>query len=168
MAICPNCNVSNSPKITVCDVCKTALGAQLTDVDAKTSAKWMWTAALVTVGLYIPCRLLELSSITLLVPMFYGPLLASYQAKGNVVWRAAIGGVIGIVAIGLFEIALHWSASRGLFASMAGGHDSVALALVFGVPVATISVLPLSLTGASVGEHLSFRRRHKSSAVQDT
>lgn len=171
-AICPNCNVPNDPSLTNCEVCKTALGALLIG-DPGDGLKFGIVSASASLVLYMMCWMFELHPIMLLVSVFYGTLLTSYWAKNNVVWASAMGGLIAIVLVIVAKIALSYASHKGLFSALAGGPsstneygDGIAKGKVaVGVVVALAALFPFCLIGASVGEHLSVRKRSKGTPV---
>ncbi len=167
-AICPNCNVENQPNATNCEVCKTALGALLVDESSK-GPVFFGASLGASLLLYGLCWVFELHPIMLLVSVFYGTLLTSYFAKHNVVWASAMGGLTAIIVVLVLALAASYAKTKGMFIAIAGGSaehrdpDGKAK-VVMGVIVMLLALFPLSLLGASVGEHLSVRRRHKRSA----
>ena len=160
-AVCPACHVENAVSNVKCDLCGAALGALVVEGDRKTSGTWIAASTLITLLLYMSCYALGLHPVLLLVAGFYGPLLASYFAPTNIVYESSVGGLLGIVSSVAFIFALESKLLRALVAGLAGTDDlpSVVFALVIGVPLLLLIILPASLTGASVGEHLSVRRR---------
>jgi hypothetical protein len=167
-AICPHCNVENDPAATNCEVCKTALGAVLVG-GRGTGGKFFLTSMLISIGIYMLCWLLELHPVMLLVSVFYGTLLTSYFAKNNVVWASALGGVSAIAVVIAIKIVAAFANSKGIFLAVAGGVSTADRLgdpastgkVVVGVFVMLVAIFPVSLVGASVGEHLSVRRRLK-------
>ena len=166
-AICPNCNVENDPAATNCEVCKTALGALLVGEPGKGGAYFAASLG-ASIGLYLLCWVFGLHPLMLLVSVFYGTLLTSYFAKHNVVWASALGGLTAIVVVIVLSVSMSYAQTKGLFVGLTGaklrdGEASKGV-VAAGVVVLLIAVFPLSLLGASVGEHLSVRRHHKRSA----
>ncbi len=166
-AICPNCNVENEPSSVTCEVCKTALGALLVG-DPGAGPKFFIFSLGISLGLYILCWVLGLHPVMLLVAVFYGTLLTSYFARHNVVWASALGGLVAIVVVIAISLAASYAKSKGLFIGLAGselidefGDPAGKGKVAIGVFLMVLAVFPISLLGASVGEHLSVRRRHK-------
>jgi hypothetical protein len=163
-AICPNCNVPNEPTAVQCTICKTALGAMLVG-DARDGLKWFVSSSFISLGMYLLCMLFGLHAMTIIVPVFYGPLLASYFARSNVVWASALGGMallLFVLIVALLDSESH--TARQVITQLEGGkpdHIATGAKLLFGMIVAGLVALPIALTGASVGEHLSVRRRRK-------
>jgi len=166
MAVCPNCNVENDPSNVQCTICKTSLGALLV-ADASQNFKWFAISAFVALGAILPCILLELHTATFVIAMFYGPVLASYFARTNVVWATALGGVTTFALVTFIAMLDKEGRARAMLTQLAGSksedHLLGGFALVLGLILAVVCVLPVALTGASVGEHLSVRRRRKPS-----
>lgn len=168
-AICPHCNVENEPSAVNCEVCKTALGALLVG-EPGAGPKFFGVSLGLSLGLYLVCWVFDLHPVMLLVSVFYGTLLTSFFAKHNVVWASALGGLTTIVVVLLLAVAASYAKTKGLFIAIAGGttdhRDPDGKAkVVLGVIVMLLAMFPLSLIGASVGEHLSVRRRHKPSGA---
>ncbi len=179
MAVCPKCGVENSPMNTACDVCRASLGTSLIEGDRGSEPSplaWMAISAAITAGIGGMAWLADLHPIMLAVAMFYGPLIASARSRDNVVWHAAIGGLVGMFVLLLISIALTWDESRAMLTAAIGGrlpsddlrvgHRATPVFMVLGGGVAVLiaSILPLSLTGASVGEHLASGRRRRRAA----
>lgn len=165
-AICPHCNVENDPSAVNCEVCKTALGAVLVG-EPGSGAVFFALSFGASLGFYLLCWVFGLSPVMLLVSVFYGTLLTSYFAKHNVVWASALGGLLAIVVVVALSIVASYAKTKGMFFGIAGGSpkeiddpDGKAK-VVMGVIVMLLALFPLSLLGASVGEHLSVRRRLK-------
>jgi hypothetical protein len=163
-AICPNCNVANEPSATNCEICKTAMGATLVGARGD-GAKFFAISMVVSIGFYLICWIVELHPLMLPVSVFYGTLLTSYFARHNVVWASALGGLVAILAVLVIKIAAAWASSKGLFMAILGGTTDVYRdrvqtgTVVAGAVVLLVATFPISLIGASVGEHLSVRRR---------
>ncbi|MCX5748544.1 MAG: zinc finger Ran-binding domain-containing protein [Proteobacteria bacterium] len=171
MAQCPNCKVENAPTNTTCEVCQAPLSGDLLErAETAGRARWMWISLAITLGLYLPCWFLQLHPVTLAMAMFYGPLIASYRAKDNVVWAAALGGLIAIVTVVVLSVMVQWEASRAILSSAVGGKEptdyatgtSSAFVVVVGIPLVLAAIFPVSLIGASVGELVSTWRRRRS------
>ncbi len=167
-AICPHCNVENEPSAVNCEVCKTALGALLVG-EPGAGPVFFGVSLGASLGFYILCWVFDLHPVMLLVSVFYGTLLTSYFAKHNVVWASALGGLMAIIVVIVLSIAASYAKTKGMFLGLAGGKiddESVTKGRVaIGVFVMLLAVFPLSLVGASVGEHLSVRRRHRPSGL---
>ncbi len=164
-AICPHCNVENETSAVNCVVCKTALGALLVG-EPGAGPKFFITSLASSLGLYLIFWVFDLHPVMLLVSVFYGTLLTSYFAKHNVVWASALGGLTTLVVVLLLAVSTSYGKTRGVFVAIGGGStdpDEVdaKARVVLGVIVMLLATFPLSLIGASVGEHLSVRRRHK-------
>ena len=124
IAVCPKCGVANSPMNTACDVCRAPLGSSLvegTPGGEPTPLAWMAISAAITAVLGAVAWVAHLHPLTLAVAMFYGPLLASARARDNVVWHAAVGGLLGMVALLAISIALTWDQSRAILTTAMGG-----------------------------------------------
>jgi hypothetical protein len=162
--ICPNCNVENKPSNVVCEVCKMSLGAFLVG-GTRDGAKWFAISLGLSLAFFVPCWGLELHPFTLLMSMFYGPLVASYAARRNVVWASSLGGTAAAIVIIVGALILHWSKMKLGFAALVGdtindrGHEPGMFKVILGIVVVLLGILPLNMIGASVGEHLSVRRR---------
>jgi len=168
MAVCVACGVENSPMNTVCDVCKAPLGTALTEAAADPVSGPQVTMAIsaaVTAGLGLLAWMFKLHEVTLAVAMFYGPLIASYRARENAVWHAALGGLLGLLGLLALSMPLSWEANKALLRAAIDGTPSTStvIVLVFGILVLLATILPVSLVGASVGEHLAVRRRRRPS-----
>src|SRR5438034_463986 len=107
MAVCWKCGANNSPMNTACDMCKAELGVALVETAPPTlqsATLSTWLSAGIVAVVYVLWRLFELNPIGILLAMFYGPLIASYRARENVVFRAALGGILAIAAVIVFEL----------------------------------------------------------------
>lgn len=158
---------------SVCDMCKAPLGAKLVEGAAGAEPKpwgWVLISAAITAGLGAVVWLFELGTPPLAAAMFYGPLVASYRAKDNIVWHAAIGGIVGMLALLFISVVLVWERSKALLIGAMGGDasTSAAIALALGSLVLLATILPISLIGASVGEHLAVRRRRNAVPASTT
>lgn len=161
---------------TACDVCKAPLGTRLVEAGGPgtepTPMTWMAISAGLTAALGLFAWFAKLHPLTLAVVMFYGPLIASYRARDNVVGHAAVGGLLGMFALLLLSFALAYDESRAvLLAAMRGepsedGRPGTSSPIVFlaGTLVLVAVIFPISLVGASVGEHLAGNRRRRPAA----
>jgi hypothetical protein len=165
VAVCPNCHVRNDPSRTHCEVCKIALGALLIDAERGRRLAWLLAAAGLALAMFLPVALL--GKQTLWLPLFYGPLVASYYARGNVVWSSALGGLAAGSAVVIVAAVGYWSDLRHLLVFLMGGTQpddpelptTTTTAVMLGGLVMFAIALAVCLIGASVGEHLSQHRR---------
>jgi hypothetical protein len=172
MAICPKCGVENSPMNTACDMCKAPLGAQLAE-GAGTPIKpsvWLGIASAITLGFALLAWIFKLPPVAFGLAMFYGPMIASLLARESIVPSAGLGGVVGLVALIVLGLVLEGEAMRAVLTAAMGGTPqitedgvttgtSLPSAFIFGSLVLAAVFAPISLVGASVGEHLGQSRR---------
>lgn len=174
MAICPKCGVENAPMNATCDVCKAPLGAGLVEASGTSGApkSALVIALLVTAVSCTIAWIAKLHPTAILVAMFYGPLLGSYLARRPAVFLAAVGGLAGVALVIVMAIMMTWTESRAVLASLAGhaGRDDYdpdqvkSAAIVLGLFTLAITVAPVALTGAAVGEVLARARRDRLAA----
>jgi hypothetical protein len=166
-AICPNCNVANDPSNVTCEVCKTALGALL--VEEVGGAKYFGLSVLLSLAICFVLWMLGFRPIALVVSVFYATLLTSYFARTNVVWASALGGLAAGAIVIVLAIGFGWGASKGTFAALLDEppitdgtkSDARSSQAKLGALAASLFIFPVSLIGASVGEHLALRRRRR-------
>lgn len=181
MAVCPTCGVENSPMNSACDMCKAPLGTALVPGAAPGLAPiaWMWIAMAITLSTCLLAWTFRLPPIAMALALFYGPLVAAWRARTSAMLHASLGGILGLLAMITLAIAFEGEAARAVLTSAMGGAPEVTgydgttgtsllSAVVFGTIVIVIELAPISLIGASVGEHLAARRRTRTGAALPT
>lgn len=156
---CPRCNVDNDASAARCVVCQAPLHTHVVD-ERRLRATYVALGA--AMGAYVVARLLGLgSSAALLLGMFYGPLVASFTARGNAVASASLGGVLALVVVVFFTIVDDVKPTERRLAALLDHDASSAVWLVLAVVTLAVALWPLALTGAVAGEHLAVRRRQR-------
>jgi len=129
--------------------------------------KWFGMAAAIVVGCFLISYVMVAPKFGLVLAAFYGALLTSYLSRVNVVWLAALGALAGVALIIFMAMVNDWPAIKlqlGAVLRYDSDHERThpsTIRLIFGFVFALLAVLPISLTGSSVGEHLSLRRRSR-------
>lgn len=170
-SICPNCNMANDPASVQCSACRTAIGAVLVG-EARDSFRWFAVSAFISLCMYLVCLGLGLHVVTVLVPLFYGPLLASYFARSNVVWASALGAMLMLLFISFVSLIDPGRSTARVIATRLIRGDSETLMrgveLVLATVVAGVVVFPVPLIGSLVGELLSVRRSRGPAFIENT
>ena len=149
---CPSCNVRNFSQNTHCDICNGELRPAKREGDR---AKWVWISMVVSLAMSFVLLLLQLHPVTMVLAMFYGPLISSYY--GGSMGRSALGAVIALLAIVFVAVIASWSTLQPMLAVL-GGFGPMAFRVIIGAAVACMCVIPITMTGGLVGERLSERR----------
>jgi hypothetical protein len=122
---------------------------------------WLLTSACITAVAYVLGLALGLSPVAPIAATFWGPLIAAWIAPRDVVWPAAIGGLVGAVASVALAVMLDWGAMHVLVTAMTSHVSPVVAVLriafvLLAIPAAS---LPVSYVGASAGGRLADGRR---------
>ena len=78
------------------------------------------------------------------------------RSNSNVVWHAALGGLLGLAVLIVVAVAMTWETSRGVLAAIIGASPPT---VDYDGNVVGTSSTVIGLIGGSVGEHLAARRR---------
>jgi hypothetical protein len=158
---CPQCGAMNDAASPACEMC----GALSDAVSPRTT--WLLTSACVTAVAYVVGLVLGLSPVAPIAAMFWGPLIAAWIAPRDVVWPAAIGGLVGAAAIVALAVMVDWGSMQPLVSAMTRHVNPVVAVLRVGFVLLAIPAtsLPFSYAGASAGGRLAEARRRAFAAI---
>ena len=130
------------------------------DDEVLTGAGWIIAlATFFTLLFYIPLRLwLPVIPIHGLA-LFYGPMLASYLCRDNVVGKTAFGGLLAMLIVGIVQFVSKAEVLREVF--LMSRDTDLGKALLIGVPLAAAIIWPTCLLGAIAGDFLARNRRER-------
>ena len=157
---CPQCSSLNDAASPACDACGALLGG------AGAETMWLVASATITALIAVVTMVLGLTSAASVAALSYGPMIAAWISPRDVVWPAAIGGLVGAVAITVIAL-LFDGALRPLAAVLIHGVNPVVAVLRVGVALLAIpaAALPFCYVGAAAGGRLAEGRRRELAVI---